>query len=147
MSRSIVLCCDVNRLTVTSCRHASRLMSPRLTLNSNRTFSLNGVDELVDVVAGGSSSFSDGRLLLLPSLLDLIVLAAELVEEVGEEAEHSHVGRSDSLHGVVILGDGLDDVAWHQEAQEDPAHDEEANDDGKGAASSISKCLSVTGKD
>ena len=79
-------------------------------------------------------------------LLELALLAEELVEEDGDEAECGDAGRLDTGDGVLLVGHGLDVVAGHEDQQKDKPHDKEANEDGNEACSSISYSLGVAGE-
>ena len=73
--------------------------------------SLDGVDELVNF-SGLLGLFG---LLFGGLFLHLVLLAAELVEEVGEEAEDAHVSCFHLTDGLFVVWNLLDDVAGHQE--------------------------------
>lgn len=105
--------------------------------------SLNGVDELVDLLDRSGLLFSGCGAALL---LELALLAAELVEEDGDEAEGSDAGRLHVGNGFLLVGHWPDVVAGHQDQQQEPSHDKEANEDGDETCSSISDGLGITGE-
>ena len=91
-------------------------------LQPSAPFSLNSVDQFINLHAGS--------LLLLS--LDLLLghLALQLVEEDGKEAKGAHVSRANSGGGLSGFGNGLNDVAWPEDLEEEPPQNDEANENG-----------------
>ena len=101
--------------------------------------SLDGVDELVNF----SGLLSLASLLLDGLVLHLALLAAELVEEVGDEAKNAHVGGVHISGGLSLFWDLLDDVAGHQEEKKEPTEDEEGDENYEEPTGGVANSLSI----
>ena len=103
--------------------------------------SLDGVYELVNF----SGLLSLAGLLLDGLVLHLALLAAELVEEVGNQAKNAHVGGVHLAGGISLFWDLLDDVAGHQEEKKDLTEDEEADENDEEPSGGLANSLSIAG--